>query len=174
MNSLIKKGALPGIAAIFIAFIFISGCQLAKPDPSEVMKPIVDKYVDAWNTGNLEELDSIVDSAFVRTANSQPEVNGLDGIKKVITGLRMEYPDLKITVDNLIYSEDGWAGRWVLTGRNTGPGENPPTGKTVSIWGESIAHVANGKMTREMVAFDNQSLMEQLGFTMMPPSEMKK
>jgi len=174
MNSLIKKMTLPGLAAIFIGFIFISGCQQPKPDPSKEMKPIIDKYVDVWNTGDLEELDSIIDSAFVRTANTQPVVNGLDGIKKVITGLRTAYPDLKITVDNLIYSEDGWAGRWVLTGRNTGPGENPPTGKTVSIWGESIAHVAYGKMTRERVAFDNESLMEQLGFTMMPPSEMKK
>ena len=115
MNSLIKKGALPGIASIFIAFIFISGCQPSKPDPSQEMKQIVDKYVDVWNTGNLAELDSIVDSAFVRTANSQPVVNGLDGIKKAITGLRTEYPDLKITVDNLIYSEDGWTARSVLT-----------------------------------------------------------
>ena len=44
----------------------------------------------------------------------------------------------------------------------------PPTGKQIKIWGISILHFANGKLTREYVSFDNQPLMEQLGFTMVP------
>lgn len=159
---------------LIIALIFTTGCQQPKPNPSMELKPLVDKYVEVWNTGNYDELDPIVDSTFLRTVNTQPDVKGLDGIKKVISALRTTYPDLKITVDNVIYSENGWAGRWFLKGTNTGPGEMPPTGKSVRIWGESIVHISNGKMTREIVAYDNQSLMEQLGFTMMPPSKGSK
>jgi len=57
-----------------------------------------------------------------------------------------------------------------LTGTNTGQGEMPPTGKQIKIWGISIVHFANGKLTRESIAFDNQALMDQLGYTMMPAS----
>ncbi len=46
----------------------------------------------------------------------------------------------------------------------------PPTGKQIKIWGISIVHFANGKLTRESIAFDNQALMDQLGYTMMPAS----
>jgi predicted ester cyclase len=49
----------------------------------------------------------------------------------------------------------------------------PPTGKSVKIWGISIIHLADGKITEEWAGFDNQSFMEQLGFTMTPPSEKK-
>jgi len=61
----------------------------------------------------------------------------------------------------------------MLTGTNTGSGEMPPTGKSVKIWGISIIHLADGKITEEWAGFDNQSFMEQLGFTMTPPSEKK-
>ena len=174
MNTLVKRGTFPGLAAIFIAFIYISGCQPMKSDPSQEMKPIADKYLDVWNTGNLDELNSIIDSSFVYMQNAEPQVMGLDGIKKEITQIRTAFPDLKITSENLIYGENGWAVRWKLTGTNTGPGENPPTGKSVSVWGESIFQVANGKLTKEFAVYDSQSFMQQLGFTLMPPSEKKK
>jgi len=170
INKILKTSSL----FFLIALIFTAGCQQPKPDPSVELKPIIDKYVEVWNNGNYDELNAIVDSTFLRTVNTQPDVKGLEGIKKAMSALRTAYPDVKIAVDNVLYSENGLAGRWILTGTNTGPGEMPPTGKPVSFWGESIFHISNGKMTREIVAYDNQSLMEQLGFTMMPANgEMK-
>ena len=49
----------------------------------------------------------------------------------------------------------------------------PPTGKAVKFWGESILHLANGKISREIVAYNNQALIEQLGFAMIPPKGSK-
>ena len=37
---------------LVMAFIVLSGCQPQKPDPSQELKPIVDKYHDVWNGGN--------------------------------------------------------------------------------------------------------------------------
>lgn len=47
----------------------------------------------------------------------------------------------------------------------------PPTGKSVKIWDASIIYIAKGKITEEWVAFDNKTLMEQLGFLMILPKE---
>jgi predicted ester cyclase len=159
--------------AIILAFIALSGCQQQK-DYSKELKPIGEKLVDAWNGINIDSLDSIFDPGFVRTVNQAPDVNGVEGFKKAITDFRTAYPDLKLTIDNEVYSKDAIAVRWAITGTNTGNGEMPPTGKAINIWGESILHLSNGKLVREVVAYNNQALMEQLGYTMTPPSgEMK-
>jgi predicted ester cyclase len=110
----------------------------------------------------------------VRTVNQMPDVYGVEGFKKAIHDFRTAYPDLKLTVDNEVYSENAIAVRWVLTGTNTGPGQMPPTGKPINIWGEAILRLVNGKLTKEIVAYNNQAILEQLGFTMMPPKAGKK
>lgn len=174
MSKLINTSLKTGSLFLLIAVLFATGCQQPKPDPSEEMKPIVDKLEDAWNGRNIDALDAIFAPDFVRIVNNQPEANGVEGYKKAIADFRTAYPDLKLTLDNTLYAENGGVTRWVLTGTNTGPGQMPPTGKSVNIWGLSIVHIANGKVTKEIVAFDNQDLMEQLGFTMMPPAAGKK
>ncbi len=138
------------------------------------LKPILDKYVEAWNTGNFNDLDAIMDPHFVRHSNDQPAVEGLEGMQKVISGLRTAYPDVKIVVKEEIDAENKSVCRWTLTGTNTGAGEMPPTGKSVKQWGISIFHFSDGKLAEEWVAFDNQSFLRQLGFTLKPPAGMKK
>ena len=174
MKSLIKKVFILNISAVVVTLISITGCQQSKPDPSVELKPLVDKFVEVWNNGNFEELDTIIDPTFVRTANQLPEVKGIDGIKKIMTDLRTSYPNLKLSIDDEIYSENSVAYSWVWEGTNTGLGEMPPTGKPINNWGLTILHFANGKITRQIVAFNNQAVMEQLGFTMMPPAAEKK
>ncbi len=171
MNSLKKIFYL--ILPTLIAFFFLAGCQQQKTSPSEQLKPITDKYVAVWNGANVAELDAILDSNFIYHSNNLPEVKGLDGIKKVITSTRTAYPDLKLNVEDRLFSENKAASRWHITGTNTGPGDIPPTGKQVDFWGISIINVSNGKLTEEWVAYDNQSILKQLGFTLVPPSEKK-
>ena len=173
MKQLTKKILKTSSLFLFVVFIVLFGCQPQKPDPSQELKPIVDKYHEVWNGGNPDELDTIINSDFVYHSNQAPEVKGTEGIKKVISSLRTAYPDLKLVIEDVLYSEDKEASRWVLTGTNTGPGEISPTGKSIRVWGESIIHFVDGKITEEWVAFDNQSLMEQLGFTMTPPKSSK-
>jgi steroid delta-isomerase-like uncharacterized protein len=135
---------------------------------------MVDRGVAVWNNGNLDEVGSVWDENVLRTVNQLPEVRGLDGMKKVISGFRTAYPDLKLTAEEEIYAENKVTLRWSFTGTNTGPGEMPPTGKSVKLWGITILHFANGKVTQEIVSYDSQSLMEQLGYTLMAPKRGKK
>ncbi len=45
-----------------IYFQISTSCQ--KQDYSTSINPLLDKYVGAWNTGNLEELDAITSAKF--------------------------------------------------------------------------------------------------------------
>ena len=174
MSKLINTSLKTGSLLLLIAVLFTIGCQQPKPDPSVELKPIVDKLIEVWNNGNLDELDVIIDPNFVRSVNQIPDVEGVDGLIKVVTAFRTAYPDVKLTWDNGIFSENRVAGRWTFKGTNTGPSEMPPTGRSVNIWGESIFYIENGKITREIVAYDNLAFMEQLGYTMMPLSDAKQ
>lgn len=169
MRSLLQAVSLIAVLAAFI----MTGCQ-PKPDPAITLQPPLDKYVDIWNGADAKGLESILDAHFVRHSNLLPDVEGIEGMKKVIAGFRTAYPDVKITLNDRLFSENKSAARWTFTGTNTGPGEMAPTGKAVKVWGTSIIHFANGKMTEEWVAFDNHAFMEQLGLVMTPPAPAKK
>ena len=170
MSCLIKTSSL----FLLIAVIFVTGCQQPKQDPSQELKPVVDKFVEIWNNGNLDELDAIFDPGFVRIVNQTPIVKGVDGLKKVMAGFRTAFPDLKLTIDNEVYTENSAVARWTFSATNTGPGDIPPTGKSVEIWGLDMLQFVNGKISKQMVAYDEKSLLEQLGFTMMPMASEKK
>jgi len=167
IQSILKAGSL----LLLIAVVITAGCQQQKPDASKELKPIVDKFIEVWNNGNLDELDAYMDANIVRTVNHIPDVEGIAGLKEVMKGFRTAFPDLKLTIDNEVYAENRAALRWTFSGTNTGPGQMPPTGKSVNVWGITIIHFANGKATREIVSYDEKVFMEQLGFTMAPPSE---
>ena len=153
---------------ILLFVIIIAGCQ-QQIDYSKELKPLADKFLEVWNNGEYEALDAIVDPGFVRESNSQPVVEGLDGLKEVMQGLRTGYPDLKIIFIEEVYSDNKAALKWKLTGTNTGATDTPATGKSVNFWGITIVHYENGKITKEIVAFDSQEWMEQLGYSLTPP-----
>jgi len=168
MTRIIQKMLETVSLLLTIAFILTTGCQQQKPDPISELKPIIDKYVEVWNTGNVDELDAIMGPNFVRYAVASP-AEGLENLQKLITAVRTSFPDLYLVLTNEIFSENRFAAHFSFTATNTGPGQFPPTGKSVKVWGVVIANFANGKLTEEWVGYDNQSFLEQLGFTMVPP-----
>ena len=58
-NNTISKAT--GVILLMIILLF-AACQPA--DHSASLKPIVDAYLDAWNTGELDDLDQIIDADF--------------------------------------------------------------------------------------------------------------
>jgi hypothetical protein len=56
-------------------------------------KTLIDKYVEVWNTGNMNQLDDVMNANFIRLAESSSD-DGLDNFKKLITESRISFPDL--------------------------------------------------------------------------------
>lgn len=156
-----------------LALILIVGCQTPPPDPAAELKPIVDAYVESWNTGNVDALDAIVDAGVQRHVSPTlpSAATSLDELKQVITNVRAQFPDFHVSLDEEIYIAGKSAIRWTVTATHTGSTEElPATGKAVSVSGSSIAHYAEGKLTEEWVHTDNQDFMQQLGFSLVPPA----
>ena len=74
------------------------------------------------------------------------------------------FPDLVIVPEKLIAEGDLVTIYWIARGTNTGTGNGlPATGKKGELPGITIWRIVNGKIKEEWSAFDQLSLMQQLG-----------
>jgi steroid delta-isomerase-like uncharacterized protein len=165
-TTLTVSGLLLGLS------LFATSCK--QQDPSEQLKPIVEQYLRAWNTGDFNGLENVVSSQFeLRMSPRFDPVRGLDSLKRAITSWRTGYPDFTITVNEVLYSTDAVASRWTIHATNSGPGLMPPTGKSLVVPGMSIIHFSAGKITAEWISGNDLAWVQQLGFTLTPPGPGK-
>lgn len=84
-------------------------------------------------------------------------------------GWREAFPDLEITVDQLVAERDFVAVRWTARGTNTGAGNGiPATGRAVQISGTTLFRMADGKIAEEWTCADSLGLMKQLDLLAKP------
>jgi steroid delta-isomerase-like uncharacterized protein len=89
---------------------------------------------------------------------------GLEEDQAALKGWHEAFPNITIVPDKLIAEDDLVTIHWVARGTNTGTGNGlPATGKKVEQSGITIWRIANGKIKEEWSAFDQLSLMQQLG-----------
>ena len=127
----------------------------------------------AWNEGNYDGLDPYVADDAVRKspASVSSDAGSLAELKQVIADFRTAFPDGKVTIDEMEFVGDRSYGRWTFTGTNTGPGDFPPTGRSVTVRGVSHGRYQDGKMTEELVYFDGMDMMSQLGLIDLPGAD---
>jgi hypothetical protein len=154
-------------------FLFIlqvlTSCQ--EQDITTNINPLIDKYVGAWNTGNLEELDAITSAKFElrMTPDFEPKI-GRNLLKEEIANTRKGFPDFNIKEDKRLFVGDSAVViHWTLTGTNTGNSTMPPTGNKVNVPGFSVIFFADNLITGEWIAFSDLMWVSQLGFTLTPP-----
>ncbi len=163
------KHVLAYISVISLITLALISCQ--KKDYSKEVNPLLDKYLSAWNEGNLEILDEITSLNFELRMNPDFEAKvSRDLLKEEITNTRMAYPDFFITIDDRLFVGDtAVVILWTVKATNTGEGSHPPTGKKVNTNGFSVIFFTEGKLTGEWIAISNLSWVRQLGFTLTPP-----
>jgi predicted ester cyclase len=162
---------------LFLSFIIIAGLMNSCRSSDSVqqstqrLKPVVDAYVYAWNTGILDTLNTICDSTVTRYDGIAPgyEYRGLSALKNFITGYRTMFPDFKLVPEEEYYVGDRAILRWIVSGTHTGQGFLAPTGKTFKLSGISICRFMNGKLIEDKAESDALYFMEQLGYNLMPP-----
>lgn len=76
-------------------------------------------------------------------------------------------PDLQVTAEDLIATDDKVVMRWTVRGTNDGELMGmPPTGRSVEITGISIDRFdEDGRLVETWDQWDNAGFMEQLGIS---------
>lgn len=133
----------------------------------------VGTWIDTcWNQRNFEVLDELTASQFTRHLNGVKVAQGNNELEAHLQLFFTAFPDLKISADE-VYIKDQMAFlHWNAQGTNTGVfGEVGPTGKKVNINGLShLFFSPNGKILKEIVYYNELELLQQLGYTLVPPN----
>ena len=88
-----------------------------------------------------------------------------------LKGWHEAFPDVVIMPEKLIAEGDLVTIYWIARGTNTGAGNGlPATGKKVEQSGITIWRIVGGKIKEEWSAFDQLSMMQQLGLLPQKPS----
>lgn len=128
---------------ILVAVIFIVGCNKYAQIKNQNIQ-IIELYVnEIWNKWNLSLIDSIIGEDFVDPASTTGE-KGPDAFKEVVAGYRTTFPDLKITIDEMIADENKVAWKW------TASGTNDSTGERETFSGIIIDRIEEGKIVQRI------------------------
>src|SRR5437762_4497759 len=88
----------------------------------------------------------------------------LEEDQAALKGWHQAFPDVSIVPEKLIGEDDLVTIFWIARGTKTGTGNGlPATGKKAELAGITIWRIINGKIKEEWSAFDQLSMMQQLG-----------
>ena len=120
---------------------------------------------EALNQGNISLIDELVAPNFVEHEELPPGAPaGREGVKHMFTGIRAAFPNLNVTIDDIIAEGDKVVVRSTWSGTHQGEFMGiPATGKRVSFAVFDIVRYANGKMVEHWGQMDNLSMLQQLG-----------
>jgi steroid delta-isomerase-like uncharacterized protein len=88
----------------------------------------------------------------------------LEEDQAALRGWHAAFPDVVVVPEKLIAENDLVTIYWIARGTNTGTGNGlRATGKKAELAGITIWRIADGKIKEEWSAFDQLSMMKQLG-----------
>jgi len=119
-------------------------------------------FEEGFHSGKLAVVDEIFHPNFVdRSTPEQPP--GTEGVKDYISMVRTGFPDISITIEDLVAEEERVVVRTTWRGTHLGEYEGiAPTGKQVTRSMIQIFHVKDGKLLEEWS--EGESLRQQILF----------
>lgn len=138
------------------------------------MRALYRRFVDeVINQGKYEAGDELLAEDFVDHTPLLGLPGNRTGYVETFRGFRRAFPDMNVTIDDLVAEGDTVAGRGTVRGANTGPmaspmGEIPPTGKSATWTYINIVRIRGGKAVETWSQQDVPTMMQQLG--LMPSS----
>lgn len=137
---------------------------------TEQNKAIIRRWIEVWNTGELEPLEEIIAPDLVRhvEGTTSRTESGPEWYKQHIAGARTAMPDFHVTTEDLIAEGDRVVGRWSWGGTYQIALTTPwgatveSAGKQVKVAAMTITRLADGKIAEEWWLQDRLDQWQQL------------
>lgn len=119
-----------------------------------------ERYAKAWCSKDPDSVARFYSEEGSLSVNDGAPAVGRKAIADVAQGFMTDFPDIKVTMDNVVPGPEGTAFHWTLTGTNTGPGGK---GKRVRISGYEMWRIgADGLIAESKGHFDSTDYEYQL------------
>lgn len=121
-------------------------------------------FEEVYNQGSLSVIDDLfAEHALGHDPTREEPVRGVESYRLAATSFLEAFPDLRVSLDDLVAEGDRVAARWTLVGHHEGTFMGvPPSGNLVREGGMIIYRLAEGRIAEYWGATDMLALMRQL------------
>jgi steroid delta-isomerase-like uncharacterized protein len=121
----------------------------------------------SWEIVSPDNLDLIEEVYASDLVWHEPDrdIRGYEQAKQFVSTFLEAFPDINITVEDVIGEGDQVVSRYTIRGTHQGETEEygPPTGRQMELEGITIHRFEDGKIVEEWERYDNLSALQQLG-----------
>jgi steroid delta-isomerase-like uncharacterized protein len=140
-----------------------SYCLKENSMPEKNKELIYRWFEEVWNQGRIEVIDQLFAEDGLAHGLAGDPLVGPTGFKALVVTLRAAFPDIHITVEDIISEGDRVAARVVVRGTHQGDYLGmKPTGKPFVMHGISFGRIADGKIAEAWNNYDFTGLKEQI------------
>jgi steroid delta-isomerase-like uncharacterized protein len=135
--------------------------KLPETELQEQNKAVVRQLFEAWNTGELETASQLI----------SPNCNGggNDGFKRELMAFLSAFPDLQITLEDILSESNRVATRVTMRGTHQGTLFGlPATGKSAVMKANHFFVLEHKKIVQRHGQMDRLELMTRLGMKLVP------
>lgn len=132
---------------------------------SEMLKEVMRKFYEAFNKGDIDALDEIVDDSFVEHNPLPPRMApNREGFKKYLLMFRNAFPDIQFDIQDIVAEGDKVWTRVMLRGTQREDFIGiPATGRPVETCMVDICRIKQNKMVEHWGVMDQLAMMQQMG-----------
>lgn len=170
----------PSLLPMLLILLIGSGCQGDRETAPARAVQLQDSLIRSHMTTYVDSVWNQKDTTFLKSISTASLLRMLNGITVADTPREMQshlqvyftaFPDIKLALEQTYIREDMAFVHWSADGTNTGIfGEIGATGKKVRVQGISqLFFDKDGKLEKEYVFFNELDLLQQLGYTLLPP-----
>jgi steroid delta-isomerase-like uncharacterized protein len=131
-------------------------------------------FEEVWNGGRADLIDRLRAPAAIATGlgEGNAAVLGDAPFKTFYSNVRETFPDLNVTVEDMVAEDDKVVARISVQGTHTGTALGPaPTGRRVSFGAIVMARIADGKIVEAWNSLDQLAMLKQIGA--IPPGAVR-
>lgn len=131
---------------------------------AETNKAIVRRvFNEVVNNGNVGVADELIGPNYMNHPFPVP-ATGPEAFKMVVALFRTAFPDITVTLEDVVAEGDLVATRGYFTGTHQGDFNGiPPTGKAINAPYIDLWRLENGKAAENWVQIDMMGILQQLG-----------
>ncbi len=119
---------------------------------------------EIWRTGNAQLIDEHIAASYVLHNPPTGFPPNRDGLKAILQVMRSAFPDLRMTIEDMVAEGDRVVQRRRFEGTHKGEFFGiPATGKSVTVRQIIISRMADGKIAEEWAETDFLGMLQQVG-----------
>ncbi len=138
--------------------------------PAEESKAVVRRYIDeVWHKRNLAAVDAFLAPHYRRYVSPTAAPLTLEGQKQRLAAFRSAFPDIELTVEDMLAEGDRVAFRSTIRGTHAGVFLGiPASGKRVTVALIDVVRVEHARIVEHWGGPDIFDLLQQLGAGISP------